>query len=465
MNDHSHPKALLLLAGLILSTAAAGQHPFRWQQALTGDYSGLPDQTAVNGPDFGYSVAISGDWMAVGAPGAITDEKLGSTHGDGVVFMFQNQGDEWTLVQRVVFPMVDPNARCGHSVALSGPHLVIGCPGRSLVYFYQRYPYTYQPWMYKKLTISVLGTQCGYDVSVARRALDFAQPAVAIVGCPGASNSAGFARVYIFDGDSWSTEPSIYSTDSSSGDNFGAAVSLHSSCTLFPSPSCLTRLAVGAPHKKHGDAVLAGSVYVFDGSWTETDIFTLPQPDFLDYAYFGAAVDINRTELLVGVPGGQTSQACSDLPRCGQARHWERSGGSWTFKSSGGAINSGGDPAGEQLGMRFGNTIALGFDNWIAVGAPYTDGSAGNNVGLVELRRNDNGDWGVGTNDSRGEIRTTNPRPGQVFANGLFGHSLAFGDDNWLAIGFPRWGTTEGQQGAVWMYAIPDGIFADRFEQ
>ena len=464
MNDHSHAKALLFLAGLILSTAAAGDHPFRWQQALTGEYSGWPEQTAVNGPEFGYSVAISGDWMAVGAPGTITNESAGSTHGDGAVFMFKKQDGEWVLIQRFMAGIDSvPNRRCGHSVALTGPYLAFGCPGKGATWFYQRNGDDQWEWI--NWTGSTAGSQCGIDVSIARTPLEPEQPFVAATGCPGDSNGMGEVRIYKYDGNDSFGVAMVSSSDGTEGDSFGTSVALNSICDEALPEGCILRLVVGAPHKNHGSAIHGGSVYVFDEDRNETDIFTLPQPDFLAYAFFGAAVDINETELLVGVPGGQTSLACGDLPRCGQVRHWEHSGSSWTFKSSGGAINSGGDPAGEQLGMRFGNTVALGFDNWIAVGAPYTDGSAGNNVGLVELRRNDNGDWGVGTNDSRGEIRTANPRPGQVFANGLFGHSLAFGDDNWLAIGFPRWGTTEGQQGAVWMYAIPDGIFADRFEQ
>ena len=81
---------------------AYAQHPFQHRLALlSGDYSGLPDQTATNGPEFGYSVDISGSWMALGAPGTIIDS---SGNPDGAVFLFREVDGTWQLEQRLTDP-------------------------------------------------------------------------------------------------------------------------------------------------------------------------------------------------------------------------------------------------------------------------------------------------------------------------------------------------------------------------
>lgn len=118
--------ALFSVFGILAASGVIAQSPFQRLDVVSGDYSGLVGaQTAANGPEFGFSVAVSGEWMAVGAPATIAGGV-----GWGAVFMFRNQGDEWELMQRIMVAGVGQDRRCGHSVALSGSYLVFGCPGR-----------------------------------------------------------------------------------------------------------------------------------------------------------------------------------------------------------------------------------------------------------------------------------------------------------------------------------------------
>jgi hypothetical protein len=470
------------LAGILLWANAFGQHPFQHRLAvLSGDYSDLPDQTATNGPEFGYSVDISGSWMAVGAPGTIIDS---TGNPDGAVFLFREVDGAWQLEQRLTAASssLATEARCGTSVSLQGGHLAVGCPGdqtggdvgpleAGLMRLY-RFDGASGEWQVQIAASGPDFARCGTDVSIAVTPITIPALATAVSGCPQHNNSQGQVRVYSFDGSDWSFNTTITSSDGTSGDTFGAAVALHRSCTFLPTPSCLTRLAVGAPTKQHGTSFLAGSAYVFDGSWNQTHSFTHLSPDSFGLTLFGIAVDINATQLVIGSSGGLTGDCPNtpNVPRCGLARHWEFDNGNWNVSSVATAVNVDGAPSGEQQGMAFGRAVALGHDNWIAVAAPMTDrpdsdGDTVADLGMVELRRNNNGAWSAG--HYQGEI---DPLVGTVFdqSDTRFGTSVAFGGGRWLAVGHPRVkiGRFEGvRRGLVYMYAVPDGIFADRFEE
>jgi len=476
---------LWLVIGLLASTSVAAQSPFQLLDVVSGDYSGLSAQTAANGPEFGFSVAISGEWMAVGAPGTIA-----GTVGWGAVFMFRNQGDEWELTQRIMIPGAGQDRRCGHSVAMSGSYLIFGCPGRGSnsefsdneagsTRIYRRN--NDQEWvgetLFPSLPVEIAdGARCGSSVDIVTSFVPVGGfSTIAVTGCPGFDSAKGSVRVLGFDGNNWSLAPDLNASDGVSGDTFGAAVALTVSCDPAPPAGilCQPRLAVGAPTKSHGSAILGGAAYVFAGSdWNETDIFTHESPSTFGATLFGISVDINPSQLLVGSSQAFTSN-CPNAPRCGRVFRREREGSTWTSRIGGGAINAGGTPPGEQLGMRFSRAVALGFDNWIAIAAPLTDGGEdafGNTVeglGLVELRRASNGDWGTNWVDTQDEFRPENLSLPLNYDDSQFGTSLAFGGQRWLAVGAPRWSSLPfpgAPRGTVWLYAEPDRIFADRFQ-
>jgi len=485
--------AFLFAFGVLASTSIVAQTPFQRLDVVSGDFSDLlTDQTAANGPEFGFSVAISGEWMAVGAPATVVSPEFGDRR--GAIFMFRNQGDEWQLMQRIIQSGRGQDTRCGHSVALSGDYLVFGCPGRGsndknadneagATWIYKKH--NNQEWVgetfFPSLPPAVAdGGRCGTAVDVVTSFLPTSPFSVmAVSSCPGFDSGKGVVRVYAFDGNEWSLNPDISASDGANGDSFGSALALTISCDFVPPAgiSCLPRLAVGAPTKQHGNAILAGAVYVYAGNdLNETDIFTHESPSTFGATLFGISVDINSSQLLVGSSGAYTTN-CPNAPRCGRTLRWERDGSNWNSTVGGGAVNVGGTPPGEQVGMQFGRSVALGFDNWIAIGAPQTDGGdAGfggtyEGLGMVELRRNSNGDWGNSWGDSRGELRPDNFPFSLDYDDSQFGASVAFGGQRWLAVGVPRWlhlsfpGPVEVRHGQVWMYAQPDGIFNDRFEQ
>ena len=462
MNINAIKITLLCLVSLVLSTAANGQHPFKLQQTLSGDYSGLPEPSGGFIFSFGASSAISGDWMAIGAPGT---NVVDSSDSHGVVFMYENQGGHWTLVQRIeptqdLSPNMSIPPFCGWSVALSGEYLVVGCPSSDTAqhgktYFYRRSPTG--SWEFQSAFEGNAEDRCGYSVDIASTPASSTRPALAVSGCPG--EGGGLVRVYALDGNVWSFDDLIHSGDS--GSSFGSSVALYRSCIAGPGGTlCIQRLAVGRPTTSGGT-----SVHLFGGpDWTETETLASTLRDF------GRALDMNNSHLLIGAPRS-TSQGCLDPPGCGLVQRFERSGSDWVHAESGNAVNEGGSPPGRQNDMKFGQSVALGYDRWIAVGASGADGPDGSggtwiDVGMVELRRADNGDHGVANSHWRGELRVTGPSDTDL-SGSRFGSSLSFGG-RWLAVGayslrLPNESNST-RTGQVFMY-FADGIFADRFEQ
>jgi Ca2+-binding RTX toxin-like protein len=73
---------------------------------------------------FGWSIALDGPRIAVGAPGrnlAALDE--------GAVYLFSPAGATWSLARVLVAPDTDQDASLGHSVAIEGDEVFAGAPG------------------------------------------------------------------------------------------------------------------------------------------------------------------------------------------------------------------------------------------------------------------------------------------------------------------------------------------------
>ncbi|QDV04858.1 hypothetical protein Poly30_03520 [Planctomycetes bacterium Poly30] len=75
------------------------------------------------GDEFGFDVALGGDWIAVGA-------RKDNTHGSdaGAVHLYRLIAGDWTFQQTIYQPSPAPAAVFGHAVALDGPYLLVGAP-------------------------------------------------------------------------------------------------------------------------------------------------------------------------------------------------------------------------------------------------------------------------------------------------------------------------------------------------
>ena len=116
----------------------------------------------MQGHNFGFSVAISGEYAIVGAPGYGDGEMLST----GAVYIFQKDSNDWDLFS----PTPSVTAFFGWSVAVNSNGVIaVGAPGdralAGLVYIFKpdgskwKHVYTIEP------EVSYPG-QAGYDVAI-----------------------------------------------------------------------------------------------------------------------------------------------------------------------------------------------------------------------------------------------------------------------------------------------------------
>ena len=94
------------------------------------DHPFPPNNQAKGVRAFGFSVALEGDWLAVGAPESIPQGGLLS---EGAVFVYHRQGGAWPTsptwsLYHPDLPNKYDSRRFGYSVAIAGGRLVVGAP-------------------------------------------------------------------------------------------------------------------------------------------------------------------------------------------------------------------------------------------------------------------------------------------------------------------------------------------------
>jgi hypothetical protein len=143
---------------------------------------------------FGYSVAISGDYAVVGAP---RSSVLGS--GVGKALVYHDDGTGWALQAYLFPPLYADEANFGYSVAIDGDYIVVGAPGLSnglggvpRAHVFAR-SFTTWPHQYTLLVLSggSLGDRFGEAVAI--------DGSLAIIGAPSDStNFVEYGVAYIF---------------------------------------------------------------------------------------------------------------------------------------------------------------------------------------------------------------------------------------------------------------------------
>ncbi len=241
---------------------------------------------------FGYSVSISGDYIAIGAYG---DDDMGS--GSGSAYIFYRSGGTWTQQAKVTASDGDLSDMFGHSVSISGDRLVVGADGNDdagsssgSAYIYHRSGTNWP--QNQKLTAYDATDQDYYGRSVSLSG-DYC-----LIGCyhsDVATSDEGAAYLYHWDS-GWSLQQKLYAGDGMASDYFGYAVSLSGD------------IAAITAHQADPITDDEGSVYIFQRSGsTWNQMQKLTADDGLPNDNFGRAISIDGTSILIGVP------YCDDL--------------------------------------------------------------------------------------------------------------------------------------------------------
>lgn len=205
---------------------------------LGNTLSGWQDKQKLNPEDlkkgdcFGHSVAISGDFAGVGA--YLAEET-------GVVYVFQRHKGIWLEYQKLQHPKLRKGDCFGYSVALQGDVLLIGAKnvcsrgkiGIGAVYVYHRMAGQWQ-WVQTWQPSDLRGYEhFGHSVALSGN--------LAIVGADQGSSATGAytGAVYTFQrtAKTWQPYLKLYSISGAVGDRFGYAVAIKDNLVLVGAPS------------------------------------------------------------------------------------------------------------------------------------------------------------------------------------------------------------------------------------
>jgi hypothetical protein len=381
---------------------------------------------STGGDEFGYSVSISGETVAVGAPGFES----------AYVYLYDTDDLSWKLDKTISAP--SDALGFGTAVAFSGTSvdsLVVGAPttdsGKGNAYAYMRktsgkkgildkYPWDSPTGLG---TIFTPPAAAAFGEAVAIHGTYIA------IGAPGAYSGDG--RVYIFGlvSGGWGYSRTLSSGDGIPGGLFGSSVAMYQNRIIVgtPADTCFDGSAgcgsaylytrptyaaaqiyyrksynfgaytalygetavVGAEWEPCNDAAAdggtrCGAVYVFDrladGSWTYTEKLTAS--DVVGGDAFGSALALSEDTLMVSSPFAEDT----DDNTSGQVYAYTRTGGAWGNEQKlGGRTNK---PA-----STFGYAIAIS-GNTAIIGAPDDDNGTGYTDGAVYIySRVGSGPW------------------------------------------------------------------------
>ncbi len=292
--------------------------------------------------NFGYSVAISGDTIVVGA--------LGNNSGSfGQVYIFQRNGTAWSERQRF-----DGSGRTfGTSVALDGTTLLVGEPGavtRSQTGAVNAYRFNGAAWEFEAQFVGNDANHAdafGISVSISGN--------TALVGAYADDTNvgvdAGSAYVFVRNGTTWTEQAHFFAADPGIANLYGFSVSISGNTAV-----------VGCYNDDLPGKLNAGAVYVYERTGTTWSALPkLVANDAKAGDSLGYSVAINGDIIVAGAYFYDTPTT----QNVGAAYIFQRTGTGWF---SGGFAT----PEEPQPGDLFGSSVALSDTTFLA-GAPNAD--------------------------------------------------------------------------------------------
>ncbi|HMV45143.1 MAG TPA: FG-GAP repeat protein, partial [Leptospiraceae bacterium] len=373
------------------ATAAGAAYVFRRNGATWTSEAYLKAPNANAGDQFGYSVAIDGDTIVVGArqedsnQTTITNGTLTSSNilagVSGAAYVFRRTGSTWSNEAYLKAPNAEANDQFGESVSISGDTIVVGAINEA-----------------SNQTTITNGSTASSNNS---------------------ASSSGAAYVFRRTGSTWSNEAYLKAPNAESSDQFGYSVSISGDTIVIGAineDSNQTTITNGATASGDNTAADSGAVYVFrrtGTTWVNEAYLKAPNAEGAGGSgpdRFGDSVSIAGDTIAVGalnedslqatISNGllvQTSDTANNVS-VGAVYVFKRTGTTWVNEAylkapnpTGGAFGNG-DKFGDCVSIS-GNTIVVGALNedsnqtMITNGTIVTGDDSANNSGAVYVFR------------------------------------------------------------------------------
>jgi uncharacterized protein (TIGR03437 family) len=310
------------------------------------------------GDFFGISMALSGDTVVVGA----FEDAIGANTAQGSAYVFTRSGGVWTLQQKLTAGDGGTNDLFGRSVAISGESVVVGAGGyndfQGAAYVFTRSGTVWT--QQQRLTANDGAAFDVFGLSVA------ISGDTVVVGAPdviSANESQGSAYVFTRSGTAWTQQQKLTASDGAPGDHFGISVALSGDTAV-----------VGANIEDIGPNADQGSAYVFTRSgtaWIQQQKLTAN--DGAPGDHFGISVALSGDTVVVGANIDDVGTNADQGAAYVFTRSITPGGAVWTQQQR---LIADDGAAGDVFGV----SVAISGDT-VVVGAPSDDIGANANQG------------------------------------------------------------------------------------
>jgi uncharacterized repeat protein (TIGR01451 family) len=426
---------------------AGATYPLTIDPLITGDVRKLTASDGAAGDQFGTAVAVNGDTIVVGAPGA----DVGINSAQGAAYLFernQSGAGAWGQIKKLTAADGAAFDNFGGAVAVSGGFVVVGAAGSNVngnldqgsAYLFGRDQGGANGWGQVKQLVASDGAT--FDNFGGSLAID--QNTI-VVGANqdnvGDNSNQGSAYLYERDwggAENWGQVTQITASDGATEDFFASAVAISGD-----------QVVMGA----NGDSVAGnsdqGSAYLFvrnhGGANGWGQVTQLIANDGAPGDLLGSAVAVQADLITVGAPGDDVAANVDQ----GSAMLFGRNqGGSDAWGQIKKLVATGGGKNDE-----FGGSLALDGDTLI-VGARRANVQVNNDQGSAYLfDRNQKGAnaWG----------QLARLVSGDGAANDGFGQSVAMDGNTYVVGASGHSVNSNADQGAAYVYTIAIGRLAD----
>jgi hypothetical protein len=271
-------------------TDSGSAYVFRRQSGVWSEEAKLVPSDPSMEKNFGSSICLDGDLVVVGA---IRDAARAVDA--GAAYVFSRSGTNWNQDQKLTASDAAFETQFGASIALEGTLLVVGAflrDSSGAVYFFRRQSGTFNQLQRVRAADAAFGDLFGSSV-----ALSMPWMAVGAELEDSGGSESGAAYFFVFQNNRWQQRDKVVASDSSSADFFGKSVDIDADLAV-----------VGAwGNSTYGSS--AGAAFQFrrvGNRWIEQQ--KLLPTDGRTASFFGAAVGISDHRIIAGAyfdfPGG-----------------------------------------------------------------------------------------------------------------------------------------------------------------